>query len=300
MQSQAMDFKNNIELAERPAEISSSSMICDCNSAVVSAILNPQPELKGILCGIYKITSPTGCIYIGRSKNILSRWRYYKRLKFKGQFRIYNSIKKHRWENHKKEIVVLCDESKLSELEIYYIKLFNCFNTPYGMNLTSGGDCPIFSQEAIERFSESHKGIPTWNKGLKNIYSEETLYEMGKGRRGKPGTFAGHTHTDSSCKQMGEKRIGNKNNLGKKRPLSGAKISEKLKGRPALNRKKIMQFDLNGNFIKLWDSVAMVDNSFRDGSRTIANCMQRKSKISRGFKWQYLTQQTINKLPKAA
>ena len=31
----------------------------------------------GIICGIYKITSPTGRIYIGQSKNIKQRFRDY-------------------------------------------------------------------------------------------------------------------------------------------------------------------------------------------------------------------------------
>ena len=33
------------------------------------------------ICGIYKVTSPTNCIYIGQSINILRRWNEYSKLK---------------------------------------------------------------------------------------------------------------------------------------------------------------------------------------------------------------------------
>ena len=64
---------------------------------------------KEVICGIYKIISPSGKIYIGESENIPNRIYYYKIVSCKKQRRLYNSIKKYGWENHIFEIIEECD-----------------------------------------------------------------------------------------------------------------------------------------------------------------------------------------------
>jgi len=91
------------------------------------------------IIGIYKITNPKGRIYIGQSTDIYARWNSYKSENCKTQILLYNSLKKHGWDAHAKEIF-LCEESKLNELEIYYIQLFQTLNSKYGMNCRGGGN----------------------------------------------------------------------------------------------------------------------------------------------------------------
>ena len=57
------------------------------------------------ICGIYKITSPSGRIYIGQAKNLRKRLNSYKGLHCKGQTKLYNSLKKYGWENHQFDII---------------------------------------------------------------------------------------------------------------------------------------------------------------------------------------------------
>ena len=46
------------------------------------------------MVGIYKITSPSGKIYIGQSNNLIQRQKdYIKTIHCKGQVRLYNSIR---------------------------------------------------------------------------------------------------------------------------------------------------------------------------------------------------------------
>jgi group I intron endonuclease len=90
-------------------------------------------------CGIYKITSPSGRIYIGQSTNVEARILYYKRLYCKPQPLLYASIKKYGWGAHKFEIIHRCEPSELNGLEKYYVELYNCFNTNHGLNLKGGG-----------------------------------------------------------------------------------------------------------------------------------------------------------------
>ena len=57
------------------------------------------------VCGIYKITSPSGKIYIGSSKNIKKRWQSYSDKNCKGQPKLCKSFKKYGKENHIREII---------------------------------------------------------------------------------------------------------------------------------------------------------------------------------------------------
>lgn len=110
------------------------------------------------MIGIYKITSPTGAIYIGQSKNIESRITHYRRVLCKSQFRIYNSLVKHGWDSHTFEIIEECTEEQLNEREEHYVKFFDTFNTDHGMNLRPGGGNHKLSEESKRRISIGNKG----------------------------------------------------------------------------------------------------------------------------------------------
>lgn len=127
------------------------------------------------ICGIYKITSPTGKIYIGQSRNINRRIHHYKYNFGIGQPKIYNSIMKYDWENHKFEIVCECSADKLNDLEKYYIKLYNTFNTIHGMNLNEGGNSSTLLDETKKKISNSLSGIKR---------SKETREKISKSKRG--------------------------------------------------------------------------------------------------------------------
>ena len=83
-----------------------------------------------IISGIYIITSPTKRIYIGLSRDIYQRWDSYRLLcNFKAQKLLYNSIKKHGYENHKFEILESCEPNVeiLSKREVFWIKQKNSY-----------------------------------------------------------------------------------------------------------------------------------------------------------------------------
>lgn len=123
---------------------------------------------------IYKITSPTGAIYIGQSINVKSRKRLYKNLFCETQRRVYNSIKKHGWEAHSFEIIETCNECDLDEREIYWIAFYDSCNN--GMNLNYGGKGNPMSDEGRKKLSEHRKKNPTGTVGNKG----ENHYNYGK------------------------------------------------------------------------------------------------------------------------
>ena len=77
------------------------------------------------MIGIYKITSPTGKVYIGQSININKRFYQYKKLHCKGQVILYNSFMKHGVENHIFEVIKECEVLELNNEERDYNIVFN-------------------------------------------------------------------------------------------------------------------------------------------------------------------------------
>jgi group I intron endonuclease len=157
------------------------------------------------ICGIYKITSPTGRIYIGQSKDIYGRWTEYRgyMYKIKGQLLLYRSLIKHKHENHTFEIIEICDVCHLKYYEIYYIWLYETYNTPHGMNLTTGGE-----------------GIPGYR------HTEETKLSISKNLTGEKHHQFGKPRTNEVKEKL---RIAN---IGKKASAeTRKKISQKGIGR---------------------------------------------------------------------
>lgn len=53
-------------------------------------------------------------------------------------------------------------------------------------------------------------------------------------------------------------------------------------------KRKINQYDLNGNFIKCWDGIADAEKYCNISRQNICRCCQCKAKTAGGFKWQYV------------
>lgn len=87
------------------------------------------------MIGIYKITSPTGKIYIGQSINIQKRFNKYKSALCKKQTRLYYSFIKYGTLNHIFEILLICKKEDLNNKERHYQDLFNC-TSDLGLNCT--------------------------------------------------------------------------------------------------------------------------------------------------------------------
>lgn len=146
---------------------------------------------------IYKITSPSGCVYIGQTTNPTSRINFYKGHHCKRQIRIYHSILKHGWENHRFEIIkeIEFDEAELNRLEVFYISEHKSFNTPHGLNLTSGGRFGVLSESSRKLLSEKLKG---------KVISPETRHKLRLANIGKK--QSAETIAKRTVKITGKKR----------------------------------------------------------------------------------------------
>jgi group I intron endonuclease len=126
---------------------------------------------------VYKITSPSGKVYIGQTTNLNRRMSSYKGGFCKQQPRLYNSILKYGWENHKVEILegLAYDDiqSDLDELEIYWIKQYDSTGSE-DLNCDLGGrKGNKISEETRRKISEAKKG-----KGVGRKHSPETIAKL--------------------------------------------------------------------------------------------------------------------------
>jgi group I intron endonuclease len=143
--------------------------------------------------GIYKITSPTGKIYIGEAKNLKLRCKYYLTpSRIKKQTAIYNSLMKYGTATHSIEVLEICSEENLLDAERHWQEKYDSVN--------NGLNCYF---------------TPTDSK--KKLWSEETKQKMSASASGKNNGFYGKTHTEATLKKISESSTGKNNpNFGGK------------------------------------------------------------------------------------
>lgn len=77
------------------------------------------------MIGIYKITSPSGKVYIGQSKTLEKRRSYYNRLACKGQTRLYNSLIAYGFAAHTFTVMEECPIEELAKRERFWQDFYN-------------------------------------------------------------------------------------------------------------------------------------------------------------------------------
>ena len=141
------------------------------------------------------------------------------------------------------------------------------------------------TEESKKKMSESHKGLQTGEKHpfFGKHHSEETkkkLSESLKGlQAGEKHPFFGKHHTEESKKKISEKQKGKKLSEETRRKMSKARINGK-------QSKKVLQFTLDGEFVREWLSIAECTRNGYNGAN-ICYCCQGKRKSAYGFKWCY-------------
>jgi group I intron endonuclease len=111
-------------------------------------------EVYGV---IYKLTSPSGKVYVGQTTMLERRWDYYRRLSCKHQRQLHKALVKYGWDSFIKEVVDYAyDKEYLDFLECLYIGLNNSIATGY--NSATGGANSKHSPETIAKMRESKRG----------------------------------------------------------------------------------------------------------------------------------------------
>lgn len=179
---------------------------------------------------IYKITSPSNRVYIGKTKDLRKRINCHKHssMRYGKNILLYNSIRKYGWDAHVLEVIEEVENCHLNEREVYWINELKtyCHKNKGGLNMTIGGD--------------GNKG--SW------MHNIELRGQMSKMFSGGGNPFYGKTHTEATRKIISEKATIRQKKSGHTVPYWGT-----LKGRLQKIR-PVLLYDVSGILIKEFES----------------------------------------------
>jgi group I intron endonuclease len=201
---------------------------------------------------------------------------------------ILKALKKYGRENFKKEILEECTSLKhLEERETWWIKHLNALQDPDFYNLEDNrkrGTNPFANKtekekkEIYGKISQKLKGKPNYkNRKPKPSYFSQQQKERFKDRGNR---------SEESKRKQSESLTGKKQNQ---------KIKNWKQSKHSKTLKPILQFNLEGEFIREWHSIKEAQNYYfpkgkkpghHNGSH-IVNTLRGKTKKAFGYVWKY-------------
>lgn len=233
------------------------------------------------MIGIYKITSPSGKVYIGQTTNFTKRKNYYKNGAKPYQIRIHNSLQKYGYDAHSIVLIEQCSVDNLNQRERYWQDFYDVIGEN-GLNcrLTATNDKSGFlSESSKHKLSIAKKKVVIdgeWRKKFaydwsgKN-HSEETKRKMSESAKGKK-------KTAEHISKLPQNQKGYKS----KSRSEEFKLNQKLYNGKS---KIVYQYDKNDNLINQFISAAEAKR--QTGVKTINSVVLGKTKTAGGFKWRY-------------
>ena len=205
---------------------------------------------------IYKIINTcNNKIYIGQTTYALNdRWcqhksAVYDKTKHTYNYKIYKAMRKYGINNFNIEIIEEIDNNKLDEREQYWIKYYNSVENGY--NITYGGKgCILHTDEQL---------LNLWNQGL-------CCAEIAK--------VLGKKYSTLYSKRLQQLGISEKEII-KRGQLQNNKN----------NRKIVLQYTKNGDFIKEFESSCAVEKELGYYSSNIRAACRGALKSAYGYKW---------------
>lgn len=175
------------------------------------------------------------------------------------------AIKKYGKENFVKTIIESCNSlEELNNRECYWIEHYNAIKSNEFYNLSKGGIGGWLGDEVNEK---------------------------------RRTTLTGHKHSEETKKKIGEKAKGRKPSKETRKKMSESqtgivrhKDKSKLEGSSNPNSKKIAQYTLDGELVRIWDCIKDATDFYgKPGCKShISSCAKGKRNKTMGFKWEYL------------
>jgi len=169
------------------------------------------------------------------------------------------------------------DKKDWKPLECFWIEQFKQWGFDVINKNNGGGGPSFFTEESKLKLSKSRLGFK---------HNEFTKEKMSKIHKGKPKPFDENHKINhkNSYQTMDRTWIDDKwkNNISK--GLKGRKVTWDTSGGKECLRKKVNQYDLEGNFIKEWESISEASKYVKGD---INSFLKGKQKQAGGFIWKY-------------
>ena len=246
---------------------------------------------------IYKIINKIdNKCYIGQTMiSLEERWRQHKSDRSNCRY-LKRAFEKYSIENFEIKLICICFDEDLNKFETQYITYYNTL-VPNGYNLRQGGNNAKQHQETKQKIGET----------LREGYKSGRLVNKSKGKKGK-------THTEETKKKISEALTGRKvenpiygkiyseeykeklRKIAKQRTINEEtrqKISETLKQKNSQSnilfnvKRKVLQYDMNNNFIASFNSLTEAANKYNVSRAAISHVCNGKTKTSQGFIWKF-------------
>lgn len=224
--------------------------------------------------------------YIGMtSLNPIYRWNngngYCSTTSFK------KAIDKYEWNNFEHKVLFNnLSREEAEEKEIELIKYYNTTDINFGYNISTGGlgsHGVHPSKEKIEKLRKNNniKVVQLTNSGV--------LVKIWNGCRDaeRNGGFNSGRISDCCKKKRNEHLEYKWLYLDEYQRMTNKEIIDFCKKENRINLKKIVQLDLNDNFIKIWEGAVYVKEELGLLSSSMSECCSGKRKKVGGFKWMY-------------
>ena len=173
----------------------------------------------------------------------------------------HKAIRKYGIKNFSLEILHIADKYSLDLLEIYYIEKWNLLDRNFGYNSAIGGmSGNRFINKTDEEMKEIGRKISETKIGDKN-------HNYGKDLSGKSNPMYGRHLSRETKEKMSKQR------QGKNHPMA----------------KRVAQYDLNGNLIKIWDYAKQISKELGINYITLNDYLndRRKTHEYKGYIWRY-------------
>ena len=248
-------------------------------------------------CIYIYINKINGHTYVGKAKNFNIRYKQHitssQNKKIKDyNYPIHNAIRKYGIENF--EIKILAEnipEEKIDDYEKFFIKRYKSLRTQNGYNIADGGQGGNnFSGKTEEEMEEIRQKQSEANKGENNPFygkhlSEEHRNNLSKSHKGQTAWNKGKEISNYHKQKISESHKGkslseeHRKNIGK-----GNKGKNKNFGSDNHRSKKIDQYDLDGNLIKIWDYMKQIEEIEGICRTSVSACCRGKIKTVKSKK----------------
>lgn len=238
--------------------------------------------------GIYKITSPSGKIYIGQSIEIEERWRQYRvsLLSSRSQPALHNSFLKHGVRSHNFEVVELCQVDLLNRRERYWQDHYNVLNSE-GLNCV------------LQSTTEKRRVVSEETKRLISQKNRERVLTPEQRRRLGENIKRSYEENPEKRIRCSERAKGCKwyNNgveeIHSQEPREGFVLGRLAVG--ALNSKARPLVKMDARTLQVLKTYAVVRLAVEDGyNESGVRAALHRGCLHRGFKWCF-----VDKLPVA-